>query len=119
MSSLPDGPAPHDMPDLWSVLQAELRAWRIAHPHATFAEIEAVVEAQLGRLRAQLIAETVPPGQDAVRDPVRPTCPACAVPLVERGTHPRTVRVLGDQPVTLHRPYWTCPRCGGGVFPPG
>jgi hypothetical protein len=99
---------------------AALAAWRTAHPRATFAELEAAVEAELGSLRAQLLADAVPPdaAPATVRDAERPTCPHCAVAMVGRGRHRRTLRVLGDAPLTLSRTYWTCPRCGEGVFPP-
>ena len=116
MSSVSDGSAARAGVDLLQAVQAALATWRAAHPHATFAEIEAVVEQQLGRLRAQLIAEAVAP---AAAQAARPTCADCRVPMTARGVHPRTLRIPGDQPVTLERSYWTCPRCGGGVFPPG
>jgi hypothetical protein len=37
---------------------AGLDTWRQAHPTATWTEIEAAVDAQLGPLRAQLVGET-------------------------------------------------------------
>lgn len=126
-----DGPTPdaNDTSAMMDAVQTELRAWRTAHPQATFADIEAAVEATLARLRAQLIAATllppdpqvVPPHPVAAPDapPARPTCPTCAVPLQSRGRQSRTLRVVGDQPVTLQRSYWTCPQCGDGLFPPG
>ena len=104
-------------------VHAELEAWRATHPHATFADLEAAVEPQLAKLRKQLLSDLVQQGQ-AVHDPdpttatERPICPTCAVPLVGRGTAERTLHIPGDQSVRLRRHYWTCPQCGGGLFPP-
>ena len=100
-----------------AALSATLADWRAAHPQATFAEIEAVVETQVAQLRAQLIADALPTDAAPSAGSERPTCPRCAVGLVRRGTHRRTVRVVGDAPVTVTRAYWTCPRCGDGLFP--
>jgi len=103
-----------------SALTAAVADWRAAHPQATFAELEAAVEAELGGLRAQVLAEALPPDLPpaAVADAARPRCPSCAGGMVARGRRARTLRVLGDAPLTLTRTYWTCPRCGEGVFPP-
>ena len=38
---------------------AALAAWRQAHPRATWIEIEAAVEAQLGPPRARLLGDTL------------------------------------------------------------
>ena len=38
-------------------VQRELAAWHSTHPDATLAEIEAAVEEQLNRVRAQLIEQ--------------------------------------------------------------
>src|SRR5437762_14384401 len=46
----------------------EMAVWRQAHPHATFAEIEAAVEDRLGALRAELIEDTVATSAEA-REP--------------------------------------------------
>lgn len=102
-------------------LSTALAVWRRAHLQATFAEVETAVETHLARLRAQLIVDTLPAaGAGAAPEEAapRPTCAACAVGLVRRGRHRRTLRVVGDAPVTLERAYWSCPRCGGGLFPP-
>ncbi len=124
MPPLRDEPSPvaGPVPDVLGVVHADLAAWRAAHPQATFAEIEAAVEVQLGRLRAQLISNTIPPPPTTAplpAPPLPPRCATCAVPLEPRGDQRRTLRVVGDQPVTLERTYWTCPCCGEGLFPPG
>jgi hypothetical protein len=101
-----------------AAVQAELAAWRAAHPQATFAELEAAVEAGVAQLRASLVREAVPRDPGA-RAAARPQCAGCAVPLTARGRHRRTVQLWGDHPVELERTYWSCPRCRAGHFPPG
>jgi YgiT-type zinc finger domain-containing protein len=110
---------PHD--DAWdaSLTRARevLRQWRAAHPQATFTEIEAAVDAELQQVRAQLVTEAA--GARAPRSDAAPTvCPTCGERLHARGTRTRTVRVAGEQAVTLRRAYLVCPGCGTGLFPP-
>lgn len=119
MSVLADGPR-SDLPeDVLRAIQMDVAAWRTAHPAATFAEIEAAVEPLVARVRAHLIQTALGPTAPAADTPARPACATCGVAMVQRGAHARTVRVVGDQPLTLHRSYWTCPRCGDGHVPPG
>ncbi len=101
-----------------AAVQAELATWQAAHPQATFADLEAAVEAGVARLRASLVRDAVPrdPGPSAGE---RRHCAGCAVPLTARGQHRRTVQLWGNHPVEVERTYWSCPRCGAGHFPPG
>ncbi|HEX6483460.1 MAG TPA: hypothetical protein VF043_31830 [Ktedonobacteraceae bacterium] len=59
--------------------------WRQEHPQATWAEIEAAVDAQITPLRAQLLEDLVGMGQGqewSERPPVeRPRCATCGRPL--------------------------------------
>lgn len=98
--------------------------WRSAHPTATFAEIEAEVEAWLGKLRARLLEDaalvsTARTGVDSGTPAERGRCPVCRGALVVRGEQARQVRIRGDRGVTLRRTYLTCATCGRGFFPPG
>ena len=91
-----------------------LTEWRAAHPKATFAEIEQVVEERLSEARAQFV-------EDLAVQPVdeqRSACPQCGEPLVSRGQSERQVTVAGNRSVRLRRGYTTCPACGAGLFPP-
>jgi hypothetical protein len=101
----------------------ELQAWRLAHPRATLAEIEAETEARVVRLRARLVEDTAQasPQCDWTRDPAveRPACPTCGQPLQARGLDTRRLTIPGEQTVTLRRRYATCSACGTGLFPPG
>jgi ribosomal protein S27AE len=98
---------------------AALDTWRQAHPKATWAEIEAAVDAQLGPLRAQLLGDTAMASDAATLSGERPSCPACGERLTAAG--PRRRRLHGEQavPIDLDRTYARCPTCGSGLFPPG
>jgi ribosomal protein S27AE len=98
---------------------AALAAWRQAHPKATWAEIEAAVDAELGRLRAQVLGDTAMTSDAADLRGARPICPTCGEELAPAG--PRRRRLRGEQevPVELERTYARCPACGTGIFPPG
>jgi ribosomal protein S27AE len=96
--------------------------WRKEHPQATWAEIEAAVDAQINPLRAQLLEDLVGMGQgeDWRERPQqeRPTCGRCGRPLWARGEQTRYIQTTGGEAVKLRRTYGTCPTCGVGFFPP-
>lgn len=100
-----------------------VRAWRAAHPRATFREIAAAVDAGLNGLRAQMLAEAAassPSARFAERPAEeRPRCGQCGGKLIGRGRHRRQVTTQGDVPVVLEREYGVCASCKRGVFPPG
>ncbi len=109
--------------DVRAGVEVEMSAWRTAHPTATLTEIEAELDTQLARVRADLLDAVVhassaadwrgaPPDQ-------HPLCPQCGTRLHPRGTHRRHLRTQGNQVITLERSYGVCPACGTGVFPPG
>jgi hypothetical protein len=101
------------------VFQA-MAAWRQAHPHATFAEIEAAVEDRLGVLRAEVIEDTVATADEPrSAGAERPRCAECGHGLEGRGIRERVVTVRGNRLVRLRRHYLGCPACGAGFFPPG
>ena len=108
---MPDNPDRPSLAD--TVLAAEVRAWRRAHPTATLTEIERELDARLAAARAALLAEVVADGSAE-----EPRCPGCGGPLVRRGERTRTLRTTGDAPVPITRPYLRCLACGTGVFPP-
>lgn len=97
---------------------AVLEEWRQAHPRATWEEIEAAVEAQLGPLRAQLLGDTALASDATELTQDRPPCPGCGARLVRAGRQRRTLRGEGDRPIELERSYARCPACGTGLFPP-
>lgn len=100
-----------------------LADWRAAHPKATFSEIEAALDERLNQVRARVLADlalasTAADLQAATRAE-RPRCEQCGVVLQARGRSEREVVSQGGVAVRLERSYATCPRCGGGSFPPG
>lgn len=104
-------------------VQADLVAWRAAHPHATLSEIEAAVQAALSRLHRQYLGDLI--HTSAATDPTtapvaeRARCPRCGGVLAPRGWHERTVLTAGQPtPLRLRRRYMRCTACGSGLFPP-
>lgn len=97
---------------------AALDAWRQAHPTATWAEIEAAVDAQLAPLRAQLLGETAMASEATDLAGPRRVCPQCGQRLQAAGTRRRRLRSEQDEPIALERTYARCPACGTGLFPP-
>lgn len=98
---------------------AALEGWRQAHPTATWAEIEAAVEAQLGPLRAQVLSETAMASDATDLGGARRVCPDCGERLQGAGTRRRRLRGEQDAAIELTRHYARCPACGAGLFPPG
>lgn len=97
---------------------AVLEEWRHAHPTATWAEIEAAVEAQLSPLRAALLQDTALASDAANLSGERPICPDCGEVLRPAGTRRRRLRGEQDVALALERVYARCPACGTGLFPP-
>lgn len=97
--------------------------WRKEHPHATWAEIEAVGDERMNQLRAQLIQDVVQMGETEgwrkIPQEERPTCGTCGKPLSARGEQTRWIQTTGGEAVKLTRTSGTCPACGVGFFPPG
>lgn len=98
---------------------AALEAWRQAHPKATWAQIEAAVEGQLGPLRAALLRDTALASEAADLAGDRGVCPACGERLHAAGRRRRRLRSDQDAVIDLERTYARCPACGAGLFPPG
>lgn len=98
---------------------AALDAWRQAHPHATWTEIETAVDAQLGPLRAAMLGDTAMASAATDLREAGAVCPSCGERLVAAGPRRRTLRGEHAQAITLTRSYARCPACGTGLFPPG
>lgn len=106
-----------------ATLAAKIGGWEAAHPQATLVEMETALDAAWAVARAEMLgtwANAQPEARVAQR-PVaeRPVCPECGVVLESAGRQERTLRLDGDETLTLHREYARCPRCGSGLFPPG
>jgi hypothetical protein len=109
--------------DLSEEILSGMKEWRLAHPKATFREIEQAAGERARRLEAQMIEDSALAssqrawGETAEEE--RPCCPVCSTPLQARGEHQRKLQGKGGQDITLVRSYGTCPVCGTGLFPPG
>ena len=98
-----------------AAVEAELAAWRAAHPRATLTEIELAVEAATARVRAYWLGELTRPEEGTGRPP----CPTCGGPLRRRGRRTRRVLVAHQaRPLELERAYLWCPACRAGLSPP-
>lgn len=98
----------------------EIAKWREEHPHATMAEIEQAVDAQMHTLRAQLLQEAAQagPAHESSSSLAQTPCgPDCGVRLQARGQRERHLQTHGGKQVTLKRTYLSCPQCGYGFFP--
>ena len=106
-----------------ATLAARIGGWEAAHPQASFIEMETALDAAWAVARADMLgkwANAQPEARVAHQpDAERPVCPDCGVALESAGRQERTLRLDGDQALTLEREYARCPRCGSGLFPPG
>lgn len=102
-------------------VRTRLEQWRAAHVQATFEEIEDEVYRQLASLHADLVGALAQPPSAATsaHGAPRPRCAACDEVLHPSGQRQRRVVTRMGATTTLRRPYWVCPACGAGVFPPG
>jgi YgiT-type zinc finger domain-containing protein len=94
-------------------VEAALRDWHAAHPQATLAEIEQMVDHLWHPVRASLVSRVA---GEAATDP---RCPRCGMALVKRGRRRRRLTTHGDATLQLERDYQRCPACGEGFFSPG
>jgi predicted RNA-binding Zn-ribbon protein involved in translation (DUF1610 family) len=95
-------------------MQQQLKAWRRAHPNATFREMEQAVEEQIATMRAAMLQEIATDRDEAIT-----LCPQCGRRMHRRGERRRDLEIPGGLPIELSREYHTCPQCGLGLFPPG
>ena len=111
----------------WQQLTEEvitgIKEWRLAHPKATFKEIETALDERLAKVRARMLADVAlasraadlrgRSGEDST------PCPQCGHPLEHQGEEKRSLTTHYNQSIELSRSYALCPICGTRVFPPG
>jgi hypothetical protein len=100
-------------------IEEALRAWRQAHPAASWDEIETEVQRHLAGLQAEWMGLVALPAEAAAAAAAVPSCPGCGEGMRPCGQRSRTLLTRMGRPVTLERAYWVCPACGAGLFPPG
>ncbi len=103
-------------------LVAAMKGWRTAHPTATFEEIESTLEAELSKVRVELLSDLVSTsaaveGQTA--DGERMTCPVCGGKTQQQGYRIRKLRAPHNQDIELRRRYLKCAACGHTFSPSG
>ena len=101
---------------------AGMKEWRLGHPKATLAEIEAALDERLEKVRARMLedAAQVSAAADIARAKEdAPLCPECGGKLKDQGQDTRQVTTKGNRTITLRRSYGLCPGCGARLFPPG
>ena len=109
--------------ELTEEVMTGMKEWRLAHPKATFREIEAALDERLARVRARMLQDVAL--ASAARDLAgaeateRPPCPECGEPLEHQEMDTRTLTTHYDHTIELTRSYALCPACGARVFPPG
>jgi len=96
---------------------AEVKAWQALHPEATLSEIETELLKARQRVSEQIGAALIE-AQPSRRPKEKPTCAICGRPMrfkddLETGVQSQ-VGVI-----RYRRGYYYCPRCKGGLFPPG
>jgi len=98
-------------------LRRKMSQWRQANPKATLTEIETAVEAELAKLRKQLVEEMVQ--EEAIGAQEEPTCPQCGQNMVKNGRRRRKLKSKEGQTLQFERQQWRCLSCGTTFFPPG
>jgi DNA-directed RNA polymerase subunit RPC12/RpoP len=96
-----------------------MKAWRKAHPKATFVEIEAEMEGRIKCMREQVLAEVLRMSEASPAEGQVIRCPECGAEMEGRGKHKRRLQGMGGSEVELEREYVECPTCGAGFFPSG
>lgn len=109
--------------NLYEEASREVLRWRRQHKKATLTEIEETVDAELARMRAQMIQDLALASESAnlrqLASEERPTCPQCNRPLVANGRQQREVTTDHEQGVALERSKGYCRHCQLSFFPPG
>lgn len=95
----------------------KLEQWRQENPRATLTEIEEAVEAELGKMRKQLVERMVA-GSEETGEEV-PDCAQCGQKMVKNGQKKRKLKGKEGETVTFRRQQWRCLGCGATFFPPG
>jgi len=96
-------------------MHQRLRAWRRAHPDATFDEIAEQVSRERQVLMGDLLEELA---GETERIPLDPLCPICGSAAQNKGAKKRQV-LHREGVMRLERNYYYCPACQQGFFPSG
>jgi uncharacterized UBP type Zn finger protein len=98
-------------------LSRKMSQWQQANPHATLTEMEEAVEAELAKIRKQLVEEMVQEKEAALQE--APDCAHCGESMVKNGRRQRELKGKEGQTIELDRQQWRCLTCGATLFSPG
>ena len=108
---------------LYEEASREVVRWRKKHKRATLTEIEDTVDAELARMRAQMIEDLAMASETAdlrsLPKEERPQCPQCGRPLVANGRQKRVLATDHEEGVELERSKGYCRYCKASFFPSG
>jgi uncharacterized protein with PIN domain len=108
---------------LYEEASREVMRWRKKHKRATLTEIEDTVDAELARMRAQMIQDLAMASETAdlrsLAKEERPQCPQCGRPLVANGQQRRELVTDHEEGVELERSKGYCRHCKLSFFPSG
>lgn len=107
-------PSREEQPD---ELMRKMSRWQQANPQATLTDIEEAVEAELAKVRKQLVEEMVREKEAASQEIA--DCPQCGERMVKNGRRKRRLKGKEGQMIELERQQWRCLECGSTLFPPG
>ena len=108
---------------LYEEASREVMRWRKKHKRATLTEIEDTVDAELARMRAQMIQDLAMASETADLRSLpmeeRPQCPQCGRPFVANGKQKRVLVTDHEEGVELARSKGYCRNCKASFFPSG
>jgi RNase P subunit RPR2 len=108
---------------LYKEARREVLRWRKQQKRATLTEIEDTVDAELARMRAQMIQDLAMASETAdlrsLPKEERPPCPQCDRPLVANGQQRRELVTDHEEVVELERSKGYCRHCKLSFFPSG
>lgn len=100
---------------------SRMKEWRLVHPKATLAEIEAALDERLEKVRARMLEDAAQVSAAAdiagAKGEEPPRCPECRAELKDQGQGTRAVTTKGNQTINLRRSYGLCPSCGARLSP--
>jgi hypothetical protein len=96
----------------------ELRAWRRAHPEASFDEIAAQVTPRRRKIMGELL-EVLARQHGSGAVPEGLVCDECGQAMRYKGEFSRDVEHYLEGETELERAYYYCAHCEGGISPPG
>ena len=93
-----------------------LKQWQKENPRPTLTEIEETIDAELAKLRQQLLEDVAQSSRQEEKESY--LCPKCGTQMVRNGQKSRQLRTKADEKITITRTQMRCLECGMTLFPP-